>query len=84
MLIKPDLKDEAIIACLWDAYGLDFGSLLLARVEENAKECGAHLVHLDTFDVQAKDFHLKNGYEVFGVLDDCPKGHKSYYVKKVL
>ena len=22
MLIKPDLKDEKIIACLWDAYGL--------------------------------------------------------------
>ena len=42
------------------------------------------LIHLDTFDFQAKDFYLKHGYEVFGVLDDCPKGHKRYYMKKVL
>ena len=33
---------------------------------------------------QAKDFYIKHGYEVFGVLDDCPKGHKRYYMKKVL
>jgi hypothetical protein len=62
----------------------DFGSLLLAKVEKIAKEYGAHLVHLDTFDFQAKDFYLKAGYKVFGVLDDCPKGHKRYYMKKVL
>lgn len=64
--------------------GQDFGSLLLAKVEEIAKERDASLVHLDTFDFQAKDFYLKHGYEVFGVLEDCPKGHKRYYMKKVL
>ena len=40
--------------------------------EEEAKAMGATLVHLDTFDWQAKDFYLKHGYEIFGVLDDCP------------
>ena len=64
--------------------GQDLGSILLARVERIAKEHGATLSHLDTFDFQAKDFYIKHGYEVFGVLDDCPKGHKRYYMKKVL
>jgi hypothetical protein len=59
------------------------GSLLLDKVEEEAKVFGATLAHLDTFDFQAKDFYLKHGYEVFGILDNCPKGHKRYYMKKV-
>ena len=60
------------------------GTILLNKVEEKAKQLGATLSHLDTFDFQAKDFYLKHEYEVFGVLDDCPKGHKRYYMKKVL
>lgn len=61
------------------------GSLLLNKVECEAKiEVNASLAHTDTFDFQAKDFYLKHGYEVFGVLDDCPPGHKRFYLKKVL
>lgn len=30
-----------------------------------------------------KDFYIKHGYEVFGVLDDCPKGHKRYFFNKI-
>ncbi|WP_412755135.1 GNAT family N-acetyltransferase [Legionella pneumophila] len=60
------------------------GTILLNKVEEKAKELGVTLIHLDTFDFQAKDFYLKHGYEEFGVLNDCPKGHKRYYMKKVL
>lgn len=60
------------------------GSWLLQHVEEEAKTLGIRLVHLDTFDFQAKDFYLKYGYEVFGLLEDCPKGHKRFYLKKVL
>ncbi|WP_032121151.1 GNAT family N-acetyltransferase [Clostridium amazonitimonense] len=59
-----------------------YGSILLNEVEKIAKEKGCKLVHLDTFDFQAKDFYLKHGYEVFGVLDDCPSEHKRYYMKK--
>ncbi|MBA3813315.1 MAG: GNAT family N-acetyltransferase [Alphaproteobacteria bacterium] len=58
------------------------GSSLLQKVELEAKEIGATLAHLDTFNFQALDFYLKHGYEVFGVLEDCPKGHKRYYLKK--
>lgn len=60
------------------------GSQLLKHVECEAKKLGGRLVHLDTFSFQAKDFYLKHGYEVFGILDDCPEEHKRYYMKKVL
>ncbi|MES2216905.1 MAG: GNAT family N-acetyltransferase [Pseudomonadota bacterium] len=61
-----------------------YGSRLLLQVEEEAVKMGCHLIHLDTFDFQAKDFYLKQGYEVFGELADCPTGHKRFFLKKVL
>ena len=60
------------------------GSLLLNKVETEAKVRGATLAHLDTFDFQAKEFYHKQGYEVFGTLEDCPPGHTRYYMKKKL
>lgn len=60
------------------------GSLLLESVENAARENGGKLIHLDTFDFQARDFYIKHGYELFGCLDDCPEGHKRYYLKKKL
>lgn len=61
-----------------------FGSYLLKKVEEEAKELGATLSHTDTFDFQAKDFYLKQGYEVFGILENCPPEHCRFYLKKIL
>lgn len=60
------------------------GSALLKRVETEVKVLGGKLVHLDTFDFQAKDFYLKHGYEIFGTLNNCPQGHTRYYLKKDL
>lgn len=59
-----------------------YGAALLNEVEKIAKEEGCKLIHLDTFDFQAKDFYLKHGYEIFGVLEDCPLEYKRYYMKK--
>jgi len=73
------------IDILWvnEAYRKEgFGSRLLKEVENIAKEKGCYLIHLDTFDFQAKDFYVKYGYEVFGTLDDCPQEHKRYFLKK--
>lgn len=70
---------------LWvteDRRGKGLGSRLLGETERFARENGCHLIHLDTFDFQAKQFYEKHGYEVFGVLNDCPPGHKRYYMKK--
>ena len=61
-----------------------YGSALMKRVEEEARKMGSTLAHVDTFDFQAKDFYIKNGYEIFGVLKDCPPGHERYYLKKAL
>lgn len=64
--------------------GKGLGSKLLDKVERIAKQKGCYLIHLDTFSFQAKEFYEKQGYEVFGVLEDCPKGHCRYYLKKCL
>lgn len=64
--------------------GEGLGTLLLEEVERVAKKNGSHLIHLDTFDFQAKDFYLAHGYSVFGELEDCPKGHTRYFMSKVL
>lgn len=60
------------------------GSQLMAKVLTLAKEKGGTLAHLDTFDFQAKDFYLKQGFEIFGTLENCPSGHKRFYMKKIL
>lgn len=59
-----------------------YGSAILNEVEKIASERGCNLIHLDTFDFQAKDFYIKHGYEIFGVLDVFPIEHKRYYMKK--
>ncbi len=58
------------------------GSQLMDHAIKEAKKHGVTLIHLDTFDFQAKDFYLKLGFDIFGVLDDCPAGHQRYYLKK--
>ncbi len=62
----------------------NLATLLLNRVEKDASAIGVKLVHTDTYEFQAKDFYLRHGYEVFGVLDNCPQGYKRYYLKKQL
>ena len=62
----------------------NLGSILLTQVEEKARSMGSTLSHVETYDFQAKDFYIKQGYEICGVLDDCPPGHKRYYLKKNL
>lgn len=60
------------------------GSYLIKKVEDEAREIGATLSHTDTFDFQAKGFYIKQGYTVFGILEDCPKDHKRFYLSKTL
>lgn len=70
--VKQDYRNEGL------------GSKLLKEVEKMAIENGCHLIHLDTFDFQAKDFYLKHGFQIFGTLDECPQGHKRYFMKKTI
>lgn len=60
------------------------GSSLLAQVEKDAKEFGCKVGHLDSFDFQGKGFYEKQGYQIFGTLEDAPEGHKEYFFSKKL
>jgi GNAT superfamily N-acetyltransferase len=60
------------------------GTRLLIEVEKQAKLKGALVSILDTFDFQAKNFYLKNGYSICGQIDDFPLGHKKFYLQKRL
>ena len=76
------------IDILWVApehKGEGLGSTLLKYVEGEAKQLGAALSILYTYDFQAKDFYIKHGYEVCGQIDDCPlPGKTRYHMKKLL
>lgn len=64
--------------------GQGLGQTLLADAEQQARTLGAHAVTLDTFSWQAEGFYLKQGYEVFGRLQDFPPGHHRLYLRKRL
>lgn len=71
------------VLCVKEAYRkMGYGTRLLQELEKVAKEENCSLIHLDTFDFQAKGFYEKNGFEVFGTLENCPPGHARYYMKK--
>lgn len=75
------------INILWvnDNYrGKGIGKLLLQHAEQFATQKGATISILDTFDFQAEDFYLKNGYTPFGELQDFPTGHRRIYLSKRL
>jgi len=75
------------IAILWvddSVRGKDWGTRLMDEAEAYARERGCHSATLDTHSFQARPFYEARGYEVFGTLDDYPKGHKRFYLQKKL
>ena len=64
--------------------GGGYGTKMLKAVEKEAIRRGCGNAHLDTHDFQALSFYQKHGYEICGQLDDLPKGHKRYLLKKSL
>ena len=72
---------------LWvreDARRQGLGKRLLAAAEEEAVRRGCRHAHVDTLDFQAPDFYLRQGYTVWGVLEDLPPGHRRIFLKKEL
>jgi GNAT superfamily N-acetyltransferase len=75
------------IGWLWvddSVRGQDWGTRLMDHAEAYARERGCHSVTLDTHSFQARPFYEARGYEVFGTLDDYPKGHKKFFLRKKL
>ena len=75
------------ISLLWvraDLRGRGYGHRLLMLAEEEARKRGAKDAYLDTFSFQAPEFYKQHGYEVFGELQDFPRGHQRYFLRKQL
>ena len=64
--------------------GRGWGTRLLRAAEQAALARGCRHVHLDTMSFQALPFYLKQGYTVFGALENMPQGQTRYYLKKDL
>jgi GNAT superfamily N-acetyltransferase len=64
--------------------GKGHGRAMLRAAEDRARLRGCTNAYLDTFDFQALPFYQKEGYEVYGTLEDFPPGHRRYYLRKPL
>ena len=60
------------------------GSEVLRRAEAEARRRGCRAAWLDTFSFQARRFYERQGYSVFGTLDDYPPGHRRFFLRKDL
>ncbi|MCP1125166.1 GNAT family N-acetyltransferase [Bacillus sp. 3103sda1] len=61
-----------------------YGTKLLHKIEEIAKEKKCRLIMLDTFSFQAPEFYKRHGYKEFGLLKDHPKGFSQHFLEKRL
>lgn len=62
--------------------GQNLGSSILSRAEAVARERGCIGAWLDTYEFQALEFYKKQGYELFGTVEDHPRGSRRFFVKK--
>jgi GNAT superfamily N-acetyltransferase len=62
--------------------GVGLGLMVLAEREAQARGCLGAIV--DTLSFQAGPFYRKLGYNLFGVLEDCPPGYSQLYFWKRL
>lgn len=60
----------------------NIGTSLLQRIEGYARKNGLAGIRLETWDFQARGFYEKQGFVVFGELNDCPPGVTVYFMKK--
>lgn len=60
------------------------GSRLVAAAEAEAARRGCVAMRVDTHSFQAPGFYARLGYEVIGVADDTPVGHREFFCAKRL
>ncbi|HWT58480.1 MAG TPA: GNAT family N-acetyltransferase [Rhizobium sp.] len=64
--------------------GTGLAGKILAKAEEEAKARGCHGAWIDTFSPQALNAYLRQGYQVFGELEDFPEGRTRSFLRKNL
>lgn len=62
--------------------GQGIGTQLVRRLETWANDRGLIGLWVDTFEFQAKGFYEKQGFSVFGTLEDHPVGSRRYFLQK--
>ena len=67
-----------------DWRGQGVGTKLLHAVEQEARARGCQQIILDSYSFQAPGFYQKLGFEVFAVLEDHPRQHRNFYLRKRL
>lgn len=61
-----------------------YGTKLLLELENIAIEKDCDFIKVDTLSFQALEFYKKNGYQVYGCIDNVGREFKHYYLKKDL
>lgn len=86
--IQAFFDTESIyIDALWVEENLrkqGYGKKLLSAAEREAIKNGCKFSLVDTWDFQAEEFYLKNGYERIGELKNYWHGHSKLFLRKKL
>jgi GNAT superfamily N-acetyltransferase len=86
--IQAFLDSESVyIDALWVEGNLQkqgYGTKLLDAAEREAIKNGCLFSLLDTWDFQAEEFYLKNGYERIGEVKNYWHGHSKIFLRKNL
>ena len=60
-----------------------YGKALLREAEKMARDKKCDFIKLDTLSFQALDFYLKEGFQIYGTIENAGR-HTHYYLKKDL
>jgi GNAT superfamily N-acetyltransferase len=62
--------------------GQGVGTAVMRKAEDWSRARGLTGIWLDTFEFQARGFYEKLGFQVFGTIEDHPKGRTRYFMRK--
>lgn len=65
-----------------DFRGSGLGQRLIELAHAEARQRGCRHAQTTTYDFQALDFYLKQGYRIVGELSDYPDGYNYYWLRK--
>jgi GNAT superfamily N-acetyltransferase len=60
------------------------GTKLFRAAEQEARRRGCTQIVLTTFSFQAPSFYERNGFEVVATIENHPRGHKNFLMRKRL